>query len=70
MNDFEDLIAAWLEHAELSTERRAELVARLQENPGLRQQVAEEIQMQALTRTVQAGEPRWLRLEELLDHPA
>jgi hypothetical protein len=66
MNDFEDLMAAWLDHKEFSPERRAELLARLREDDDLRQQLASDVQMQALTRTVQAGEPRWLVLEELL----
>ncbi|MBG87630.1 MAG: hypothetical protein CMO80_12115 [Verrucomicrobiales bacterium] len=65
-NDFEDLMAAWLDHRELPAKRCAELLQRLRDDAEFRSDIAAEIQMQGLTRTVQSGEPRWLLLEELL----
>ena len=65
--DFFDLIAAWYENAELPPERRQQLLDRLENDEELRRTLAREIQMAGLTEAVQAGEPRWLRLEEMLE---
>lgn len=65
--DFFDLIAAWYENAELPPERRQQLLDRLADDVELRRELAREIQMVGLTEAVQAGEPRWLRLEEMLE---
>lgn len=68
--DFQDLVAAWLDHEDLSTERQAELLQRLRSDESFRIEFAEEIQMQGMTRAAQAAEPRWLLLEELLERDA
>lgn len=65
--DFIDLITAWHENSELPPERRQELLDRLADDETLRRELAREIQMAGLTRAVQAGEPRWLRLQEKLE---
>lgn len=64
--DFLDLIAAWHENATISEQRQQELLDRLDADPDLRSELACEIQMAALTTTVQQGESRWLKLEEKL----
>ncbi|MDG1365126.1 MAG: FecR domain-containing protein [Akkermansiaceae bacterium] len=64
--DFLDLIAVWHENHEFSDERREELLQRLGSDPELRCELAREIQLAALTDTVQRGESSWLRLEEKL----
>ena len=64
--DFIDLIAAWHGNVNFPSERREELLRRLAEDEALRRELAQEVQMAGLTRTVQASEPRWLRLEEIL----
>ena len=64
--DFLDLLAAWHENRTISPPRRRELLQRLRENPELRIELAREIEMAGLTRAAQAGEPRWLELEEKL----
>lgn len=66
--DFKDLLAAWLEHRELPADRQAELIHRLESDDEFRKEFAEEIQMQGMTRATQTAEPRWLLLEELLEH--
>ena len=64
--DFLDLLAAWHENKNVSPSRRAELIQRLEKDERLRIELAREIEMAGLTRAVQAGEPRWLELEEKL----
>lgn len=64
--DFLDLIAVWHGNREFSEERKAELLERLESDPKLRRELAGEVQMAALTGTVQRGESSWLRLEEKL----
>ena len=64
--DFLDLLAAWHENKILSPTRRKELLQRLQSDNELRIELAREIEMAGLTRAAQAGEPRWLELEEKL----
>lgn len=64
--DFLDLIAVWHENREFSDGRKTELLERLESDPKLRRTLAGEIQMAALTDTVQRGESSWLRLEEKL----
>ena len=64
--DFLDLLAAWHENKNVSPSRRAELLQRLEKDERLRNELAREIEMAGLTRAVQAGEPRWLELEEKL----
>ena len=64
--DFLDLIAVWQKNREFSDERKAELLERLESDPKLRRELAGEVQMVALTSTVQRGESSWLRLEEKL----
>ena len=64
--DFLDLIAVSQKNREFSDERKAELLERLESDPKLRRELAGEVQMAALTSTVQRGESSWLRLEEKL----
>ncbi len=64
--DLTDLLAVWHGSIELTPERREELLARLEIDTSLRRQFAEEISLAGLTRAVQSGEPRWLRIEERL----
>ena len=64
--DFLDLLAAWHENKNLSPSRRKELLRRLEQDEWLRIELAREIEMAGLTRAAQAGEPRWLELEEKL----
>ncbi len=64
--DFLDLLAAWHENKSLSPSRKKELLERLEQDETLRLELAREIEMAGLTRAAQAGEPRWLELEEKL----
>ncbi len=64
--DFLDLLAAWHENKTLSPTRKKELLERLEQDETLRLELAREIEMAGLTRAAQAGEPRWLELEEKL----
>lgn len=64
--DFLDILAAWHENKNVSPSRRKELLQRLERDQELRIELAREIEMAGLTRAVQAGEPRWLELEEKL----
>ena len=64
--DFLDLLAAWHENKALSPTRKKELLERLEQDEALRLELAREIEMAGLTRAAQAGEPRWLELEEKL----
>jgi len=65
-HDFLDLLAAWHENKTLSPARKKELLERLEKDETLRLELAREIEMAGLTRAAQAGEPRWLELEEKL----
>jgi len=65
--DFLDLLAAWHENKNLSPARRKSLLDRLAKDSALRVELAGEIEMAGLTRAAQAGEPRWLELEEILE---
>jgi hypothetical protein len=65
-HDFLDLLAAWHENKTLSPARKKELIERLEQDEALRVELAREIEMAGLTRAAQAGEPRWLELEEKL----
>ena len=62
--DFLDLLAAWHENKTVSPARRKELLERLEQDAQLRLELAREIEMAGLTRAAQAGEPRWLELED------
>ena len=62
--DFLDLLAAWHENKTMSPARRKELLERLEQDAQLRLELAREIEMAGLTRAAQAGEPRWLELED------
>ena len=62
--DFLDLLAAWHENKTVSPARRKELLERLEQDMQLRLELAREIEMAGLTRAAQAGEPRWLELED------
>jgi len=62
--DFLDLLAAWHENKTLSASRKKELLERLEQDADLRLELAREIEMAGLTRAAQAGEPRWLELED------
>ena len=62
--DFLDLLAAWHENKTMSPARRKELLERLEQDMQLRLKLAREIEMAGLTRAAQAGEPRWLELED------
>ena len=64
--DFLDLLAAWHENKSLSPARKKALITRLELDEDLRTELAREIEMAGLTRVAQAGEPRWLELEENL----
>ena len=64
--DFLDLLAAWHENKSLSPARKKALIARLENDQDLRTELAREIEMAGLTRVAQAGEHRWLELEEKL----
>jgi len=59
MNDpaFLELIAAWHDNVELSAERKAELLARLRDDPALRRHLADQIEFDGLVRAVQAPMP-------------
>ncbi len=64
--DFLDLLAAWHENKSLTPARKKALLGRLEKDEALRMELAREIEMAGLTRAAQAGEPRWLELEERL----
>lgn len=65
-SDLTELLAAWHGNGELSPARCGELLTRLENDEGLRRQFAGEVHLAGLTRAVQSGEPRWLRIEERL----
>lgn len=68
--DFLDLLAAWHENKDLSPSRKQALLERLEKDKNLQMELAREIEMAGLTRAAQAGEPRWLELEEKLGSSA
>lgn len=61
-----EFLEAWHGNRELSDERRRYWIDRLRNEAELRRLVAGEIHLAGLARAVQAGEPRWLRIEESL----
>ncbi len=63
--DLQDLLMAWT-GSEVSEERRAELLARLQTDAALRKAFAEELRLLGQLKAVQSVQPRWLRMEDEL----
>lgn len=63
--DLNDLLAAWLGH-DFAPERCEELLSRLRTDEGFRKEFVAEVRMYGMLRTVQAAEPRWLCLEDML----
>lgn len=64
--DLAALLACWYGEEALDAEVASRWLQKLRVDERLRRQFAGEIQFAGLTRTVQAGEPRWLRIEERL----
>jgi len=64
--DLPALLAAWYEEKSPDPDSAAGWLERLRSDEVLRRQFAEEIHLAGLARAVQAGEPRWLRIEERL----
>lgn len=64
--DLAALLTCWHGDEALDGEAASRWLERLRADELLRRQFAEEIHLAGLTRTVQAGEPRWLRIEERL----
>jgi len=64
--DLAALLAAWDGEEAPDPAAAAAWLERLRSDERLRRQFAEEIHLAGLTRAVQAGEPRWLRIEERL----
>ena len=64
--DLAELLACW--HGDVAPDPvdADAWLSRLRADARLRRQFAEEIQLAGLARTVQSGEPRWLRIEERL----
>ncbi len=63
--DLQDLLMAWT-GSETSAERRVELLARLNTDAEFRKAFVEEIRLLGQLKTVQSGEPRWLRIDDEL----
>ncbi len=63
--ELKDLLAAW-SGVELAPERRDELLARLRDDAEFRETVASDIALLGQIRAVQAPEPRWIALDEIL----
>lgn len=61
-----ELLASWYREEAPDHDAAAGWLERLRSDEILRRQFASEIHLAGLTRTVQAGEPRWLRIEERL----
>ena len=61
-----ELLASWYREEAPDHDAAAGWLERLRSDEILRRQYASEIHLAGLTRTVQAGEPRWLRIEERL----
>jgi hypothetical protein len=64
--DLASLLACWYSEEAPDSATAASWLERLRSDEVLRRQFAAEIHLAGLTRTVQAGEPRWLRIEEEL----
>jgi hypothetical protein len=64
--DLAELLAAWDGQTTLDPERDRDLLAKFEGDAVLRRRFAEEIHLAGLTRAVQSGEPRWLKIEERL----
>jgi hypothetical protein len=64
--DLQDLIAAWFSDVDPGEARGRELIERLRTDRAFRQAFVGEVRMLGMTRSAQAGEPRWLRLEDEL----
>ena len=64
--DLASLLACWHSEEAPEPDIAASWLERLRSDEVLRRQFAAEIHLAGLTRTVQAGEPRWLRIEEEL----
>jgi hypothetical protein len=67
-SDLAALLACWHSEESPDPSTAASWLERLRSDEILRRQFAAEIHLAGLTRTVQAGEPRWLRIEERLDN--
>jgi hypothetical protein len=61
-----ELLALWYAAEAPDPETAERWLGRLSSDEGLRRQFAEEIHLAGLTRAVQGGVPRWLRIEERL----
>jgi hypothetical protein len=68
--DLAALLACWHGENALDAGGASRWLEKLRADAWLRRQFADEIQFAGLTRTVQAGEPRWLRIEERLGERA
>jgi Concanavalin A-like lectin/glucanases superfamily len=64
--DLRDLLSAWLGGDDPGYERRDALVGRLRTDAAFRQAFVDEIHMLGMLKAVQSGEPRWLRLEDVI----
>jgi hypothetical protein len=64
--DLRDLLSAWLGGDDPGDERRDALVERLRTDAPFRQAFVDEIRMLGMLKAVQSGEPRWLRLEDVI----
>jgi hypothetical protein len=64
--DLPEWLAAWDAEEAPEPEAAARWIERLRSDERLRRQFADEIHLAGLTRAAQAGEPRWLRIEERL----
>lgn len=65
--DYLDILSTWHGAMHISPKRRKELLHRLSQDAHLRTAVADEIEMTGIIRAAQSGEPRWLKLEEILN---
>jgi hypothetical protein len=64
--DLRDLLSAWLGGDDPGDERRDALAERLRTDADFRQAFVHEIHMLGMLKAVQSGEPRWLRLEDVI----
>jgi len=64
--DLRDLLSAWLGGDDPGEERRQALRERLRSDAAFRQSFVDEIHMLGMLKAVQSGEPRWLRLEDVI----
>lgn len=65
-DDLRDVLAGCLGAGELTPEREAELVARLNADAEFRRAVADELRLLGLLKVAQSAEPRWLRLADAM----